>query len=495
MLRYRASLLRWINIRTHSDTFTRNHAARIVPLTVEERENAEKNIIRYIQGRNYRELFALRNCQRRTNQSSPDTKPDTVKKTSSICKLVPQLNDQLLRIGGRLRKAPIQQERKHQIIIPKESPVAKLVARHYHEMAGHNGLEHVLSLIRERYWIVGARRILKDILRSCVDCRKRQAAVGEQKMADLPEHRVTPDKPPFTFVGEDCFGPFLVKRVRSQVKRYGVLFTCRSIRAVYIEIVHSLETSSFLHALCRFIARRGPPEMIRSDNGTNFVGGEKEIQAAIKNWNQDKIHNFLTYRRTKWIFNPPMGSHFGGVWERCIRTVHKILSALLKQQTVDDECLHTLMYEVESIMNGRPSTKVSDDPNDLEALTPNHLLLLRPGPSLPPGVFDETDMYARRRWRQAQYLSNVFWGRWLKEYLPVLQRQKWNKSRRNLAPGYIVSMVDDTSPRSSWLLGRVIRVKQNSRDGFVRRVVLKTKSGYLERPVDKVIFLELSQCQ
>ena len=95
-----------------------------------------------------------------------------MKKTSSICKLDPQLNDQLLHIGGRLRKAPIQEESKHQIIIPKESPVAKLVARHYHEIAGHSGLEHVLSLIRERCWIVGARWILKDILRSCVDCRK-----------------------------------------------------------------------------------------------------------------------------------------------------------------------------------------------------------------------------------------------------------------------------------------------------------------------------------
>ena len=189
-----------------------------------------------------------------------------------------------------------------------------------------------------------------------------------------------------------------------------------------------------------------------------------------------------------------MGSHHGGVLERCIRTAQKILSALLKQQTVDDECLHTLMCEVESIMNGRPLTKVSDDPNDLEALTPNHLLLLQPGPSLPPGVFDQTDMYTKRRWRQAQYLSNVFWRRWLKEYLPELQRrQKWNKPRRNFVVGDIVLMVDENSPRSSWPLGRVVRVKPNSSDGFVRRIVLRTKYGYLERPVDKVVLLELSE--
>ena len=236
-------------------------------------------------------------------------------------------------------------------------------------------------------------------------------------MADLPEHRVTPDKSPFTFVGVDYFGPFVVKRV----KRYGVLFTCLAVRAVHLEIAHSLDTSSFLHALRRFIARRGQPDVIRSDNGTNFVSGEKEIRRAIENWNQDKICDFLTQRRIKWIFNPPMGSHYGGVWEMCIRTVRKILSALLKQQTVDDECLHTFMCEVESIMNSRPLTKVSDDPNDLEALTPNHLLLLQPGPSLPPGIFDETDMYTKRRWKQAQYLSDVFWRRWLKEYFPELQ--------------------------------------------------------------------------
>ena len=127
-------------------------------------------------------------------------------------------------------------------------------------------------------------------------------------MADLPEHRATPDKPLFTFVRVDCFGPFLVKRARSQVKRYGVLFTCLSICAVHIGIVHSLETSSFLHALRRFIAWRGQPEVIRSNNGTNFVSDEREIQAAIKNWNQDKIHNFLTHRRIKWIFNPLMGA-------------------------------------------------------------------------------------------------------------------------------------------------------------------------------------------
>ena len=165
-------------------------------------------------------------------------------------------------------------------------------------------------------------------------------------MADLPEHGVTPDRPPFTFVGVDCFGPFLIKRARSLVKRYGVLFTCLAVRAVHIEVIQSLDTSSFLYALRRFTSRRGQPQVIRSDNGTSFVGCEREIRDAIENWNQQKIHQSLLQQNINWIFNPPSGSHNGGVWERCIRTVRKLLVALLKQHTMDDECLTTVMCEV-----------------------------------------------------------------------------------------------------------------------------------------------------
>ena len=265
------------------------------------------------------------------------------------------------------------------------------------------------------------------------------------------------------------------------------------MRAVHIEVVHSLDTSSFMNALRRFITRRGQPEVIRSDNGTNFVSAEKEINKAIDDWNQEKIHQFLLQQNVKWLFNPP-GSHHGGIWERCIRTAQKILMVLLKQQVVDDECLSTVMCEVEAIMNSRPLTKVSDDPKDLAALTPNHLLLLRPGPSLPPGTFSGSDMYCRRRWRQVQYLSNVFWRRWIKEYLPELQqRQKWIKPQRNFAIGDIVLMVDYNSPRSSWPLGRIIEVFPNPKDGYVRKVLLKTKTNSLERPITKIVLLEASE--
>ena len=412
-----------------------------------------------------------------------------VKKTSGLRSLDPVLVDGLLRVGGRLDLAPASFDSKHQIILPKSDHVSTLIIEHCHLISGHSGREYVLSLLREKFWIVKASSVVRRVLSKCVSCRRRQRPVCEQKMADLPVDRLTPDQPPFTSVGVDYFGPFQVKRGRSLVKRYGVIFTCLAIRAVHIEVAHSLDTDSFLLALRRFIARRGQVKEIRSDNGTNFSSGEKELRESINAWNQEKIHENLLQRNIKWSFNPPYGSHYGGVWERCIRTTRKILQALLREQTTDDEGLVTLLCEVESIMNGRPITTVSSDPQDQEPLTPNHLLLLRSESPMPPGLFRREDQLSRRRWRQVQYLADIFWKRWSKEYLPLLQgRQKWLRPRRNLAVGDVVLVSVENSHRNSWPLGRIVEVLTDKK-GFVRRAKVVVKSTVLARPIDKLCLL------
>ena len=300
---------------------------------------------------------------------------------------------------------------------------------------------------------------------------------------------VSPDEPPFTNVGVDYFGPFGVKRGRSVVKRYGVIFTCLATRAIHLEMASSLDTDSFIHALRRFIARRGQVKELRSDNGTNFVGAQRELKEAIEGWNQGQIHNILLQRGINWIFNPPAGSHHGGVWERLIRSVRKVLNSTLNVQSLDEEGLHTVLCEAEAILNSRPITKASTDPNDLETLTPNHLLLLKTTPSLPPGHFQKEDLYARRRWRQVQYMSDLFWKRWIKEYLPQLQeRQKWSNIRRNFTPEDIVIIVDDSAPRNSWLTGRIVETIMDKK-GLVRQLRIKSKTGFLTRPINKVCLL------
>ena len=229
-----------------------------------------------------------------------------------------------------------------------------------------------------------------------------------------------------------------------------------------------------LNALRRFISIRGCPEQIKSDRGSNFVSANKELRECMERWNEQQISTFCLQRKIQWTFNPPSASHKGGVWERMIRSVRQILRSVLKEQLVSDETLLTVMAEAMNILNSRPLTRNSDSASDLEPLTPNHLLHLRPSLSLPPGVFEKDDLYCKRAWRQAQYLTNVFWRRWTKEYLPTLmERKKWNSPKENLKVGDIVLLADEGYPRGQWPLAVVVEAEV-SEDGYVRTVKVRS---------------------
>jgi chloramphenicol 3-O-phosphotransferase len=309
-------------------------------------------------------------------------------------------------------------------------------------------------------------------------------------MADLPSVRLKAHLPPFFHVGVDYFGPLTVKRLRKTEKRYGCLFTCLVTRAVHIKIAYTLDTDSYIMALRRMISRRGKPQRILSDNGTNFVGANRELRECLQNWNKGKINEEMVQQEVEWHFNPPAAPHFGGVWERLVQSCKRAIRAVVGKQTLTDEVLLTVMAEVEALLNSRPLTHVSTHLSDEEALTPNHFLLGRPSPNLPPDVFVSKEISSRRRWRQAQVVTNHVWKRWLKEYVPnLLQRRKWTTQARNLQKGDLVLVVDPDSPRGVWPLGRVIRPITGD-SGIVRAVEVKTKRGTLVRPVAKIALLE-----
>ena len=447
------------------------------PLSVDDLEKAEQAIVNYVQNQHFSEEISLL------------TAGKAIKGSSHLFKLDPVMVNGTLRVGGRLSKAALSEEAKHPAILPKSSNISELILRRVHEKVGHSGRNHMLSALRQQFWIPHANALARRIIRGCMTCRRLHQRPGEQKMSDLPPDRLSMDLPPFTMVGMDYFGPIEVKRGRNTVKRYGAIFTCLTCRAVHLEVAHTLDTDSCINAIRRFICRRGTVKEIRSDNGTNFVSANRELKQALKTLNQDKIHATLLQEGIKWTFNPPHGAHHGGVWERLVQQIKKILCSVTKQQVVDDEALNTIFCEVEAVLNDRPLTPSSDDPNDLEALTPNHLLLLKGKPILPPGLFDKRETYGRRRWKQVQYISDLFWKRWAKEYLPIMQqRQKWNRPRRSFSVGDLVLLVEESAPRNSWPFGRITDTFKDAK-GFVRRVRVKTQSNVLERPITKICLL------
>ncbi len=181
----------------------------------------------------------------------------TVTRSGSLFSLGPFLENNILRVGGRLRRAKLPQDVKHPVILPRKHHVTDLVIRHEHVKLGHAGRNHVLSSLREKYWITGGNSAVRHVIAACVKCRRARYTVQSQKMSDLPQCHVDDTLPPFSYTGIDYFGPFLIKDGRKEVKRYGVILTCLVSIAVHLEIANSLDADSFLHALHRFVARRG----------------------------------------------------------------------------------------------------------------------------------------------------------------------------------------------------------------------------------------------
>ncbi|XP_068738988.1 uncharacterized protein [Montipora capricornis] len=468
-------------------------------LTVKEITRATKEVVKVIQREAFpKELVILQRITQEPTRRSSERKRlretlNCIGYASPLRKLFPFLHDGVICVGGRLYNASISFSAKHPMILPSKHPVTDLIIKDYHEKEGHVGACHVLASLRQRFWILRGNAAVRRVLGKCLKCRFWNSSPCDQIMAQLPCPRVSPFSPPFSSVGVDFFGPILVKEKRSQAKRYGCVFTCLTIRAVHIQVAHDLMSDSFIQVFTRFVSRRGAPIEVFSDNGTNFRGAETEIKIALRKWNSDRISTCLRRRGVQWYFNPPLASHAGGVWERMIRSIRKILHLLLGNQLVDDQTLLTFIAEVGKILNDRPLIPLSSDPRDPEPLSPSKLLLLRPNVCCHPDeMHGVNDQYGGKRWRQAQYLADIFWKRWIREYLPTLQvRQKWLKKRPNLAVGDYILLVDENCPRGRWPKG-VIQEVFPDRHGVVRHVTVKTATTSLRRDIRKLCLLERS---
>ena len=451
---------------------------RIGCLTVSELQNSEGWIIKYVQKRVFSEEYTALT----TNSHGFDWRINRLRKLS------PELRQGLIVVGGRLQLANRSEESKHPIILPKEHAVTEAIIRHVHRMDGHTGTSQTLAALRTKYWVLNGGATVKSVLRKCLTCRRLNATSMKQRMAILPEVRIEDGWYPFRFVGLDYFGPFRVKRGRLLEKRYGCIFTCLQCRAIHLELAHTMSTDSFILALMRFINRRGTPAELLSDNGGNFIGAERELGDWLKGLSQTKITDKMADKRIVWKFNPPGASHRGGIWERLIRSVRKILNSVSGRQSMDEETLWTYLTQAERVVNDRPLMAVREGAGEPTPIRPSDLLQPKSNSfvaiNLPMGQLVE------KRWRIVNSLTAEFWKRWKIDYLNSLQvRQKWFRKERELQVGDLVITEVESVPRTWWPLAIVKEIIPDA-DGLVRTVVVKTSSGEYKRDIRKVYLLE-----
>lgn len=265
-------------------------------------------------------------------------------------------------------------------------------------------------------------------------------------------------------------------------------------RAIHLEVIEELSSSSFINALKRFMSIRGPVRQFRSDRGTNFVGAVNELNIDSISVEDPPVKNFLTKNQAIWIFNPPHTSHFGGVWERMIGVIRRILDGMLSRtdsKEITNEVLVTFMAEVSSIVNSRPLVAVSTDPDDPSVLTPNIILNQKMDSSMLPKALPDMDLKEayRSQWKHVVVLSQEFWKKWRMQYLSNLQnKRKWTKTEVNLTEGDIVLLKNSEVTRDQWLMAVVERVfpSADNRVCTVQIRVAKDRKSFI-RPICELI--------
>ena len=443
-------------------------------LTASDIIEAEKKLLLRSQYESFPEEIAALKASKPLNKRSP------------LAALTPVFDENgLIRINSRIKSAPgVSESVKSLIVLNGRHRIVRLLVRDAHIKAGHAYNELVHNELRQRFWILRCRNVIRSIAYECLKCRRIKTQPKTPPVADLPQERLDHHCRIFTNVGLDYFGPLEVTIGRRKEKRYVALYTCMVSRAVHLEVVGSLSADGAIMSLRRFIARRGSPSKIFSDNGTAFIGASRQLTALYNS----KVEDFAANNKISWHFIPPSAPFMGGCWERMVRCVKTALLATLKGNAPKEEVFHTLLLEAEAIVNSRPLTYIAVDPENPEAITPFHFLIGTSSNARWLTSLDDSELYRRCDWRRTLRLADHFWTRWVKEYLPTLMVRGRSEPSLTWREGDIVLIADGTLPRSSWPIGKIIKLFPGH-DGIVRVVDVDTKGGILRRPVKKLVHL------
>ncbi|KAK2577588.1 hypothetical protein KPH14_000905 [Odynerus spinipes] len=300
----------------------------------------------------------------------------------------------ILRVGGRLAAALLQYAQRHPALLPKAHHLTTLVIDDAHHRLLHAGALATHAYIRQRFWIPDGRNVTQLRLRACNRCFTFKPTPIIQPLGRLPPERVTAASA-FLTTGVDYAGTFFITSARLRgaavTKAYLVAFICFATKAVHFEVASELSSTAIIAAYRRFVARRGHPTVIFSENGTNFVGAHHELRELSRLLSSSKHQQSLSAAAstcgTDWRFIPPASPHFGGLWEAAVKSAKHHLRRTIGDQRLTNEEFLTVCAQVEVILNSRPLVAPSSDPTDLEALTPGHFLIGRTLTAVPEHDF------------------------------------------------------------------------------------------------------------
>ncbi|XP_062542246.1 uncharacterized protein LOC134210216 [Armigeres subalbatus] len=356
-------------------------------------ENRLDKKVGYITSQEYNEALKglVKQSQRESfaQEFGDIAKYEQVQDSSRIAGLNPQLVGGILCVGGRLKNAVIPDSRMHPFILDHRHPFTRIVVEYYHRKYFHAGQQQIVSTVREQFWPTSVRNLARQVIHGCVQCFRAKPKIQDQLMADLPPERVRPCSP-FQKVGVDYCGPFYVlypQRRARPIKCFVAVYVCLVTKAVHLELAADLTTQAFLATLHRFSARRGKPSLIMCDNATNFVGARRKLdelaQLFASQQFSDAVLRQAAEERIEFRFIPARSPNFGGLWESAVKSFKILFKRTIGTRALEYDKMQTVLTQTEAILNSRPLTPISNDPDDFEALTPGHFLIQRPLVAIP----------------------------------------------------------------------------------------------------------------
>lgn len=464
----------------------RSKNVAVGPLTVAELNNSLIQLVKISQKQSFAKEYHLLKNKR------------PLFSTSNILSLKPFCDEMgLIRVGGRIHNAIVSNDQKHPYLLHNKHRLTTLIMDNKHIKLLHCGPQQLIYSVREQFWPLSGRRIARTIVRNCVRCFKSNPTTTNYVMGNLPDFRVTPYQPVFTHTGVDYAGPISLRDRKTRnpkiLKGYICIFICMNTKCVHVDVVSDLTSQAFLAVLKRFIARRGKPLHFYSDNGTTFVGANSMLQKQLRS-NCDQIASELSAEGITWHFMPPRAPNFGGLWEAGVKSVKFHLKRVIGNTSLTYEDLSTVLTQIEGVLNSRPLSPLSSDPQDLTPLTPAHFLMGKPLISLPE---DEVTTVAENRLSKFQHLQRMvqqFWKRWNREYISEMQtRTKWKKQYPSLLKvGSLVVIKEDNLPIYQWRTGRVIELHSGS-DNITRVATVQCSDrSTCKRAVSKLCVLPVA---
>ncbi|XP_033212215.1 uncharacterized protein LOC117169816 [Belonocnema kinseyi] len=453
--RHIAYLLRFVNN-------LKNKTKKCIgPLSEEELDSSARRIIELTQSAEFsKEITHLKNSEK-------------IDDRSRLIPLNPFVDNQgILRVGRKVVHSELSYDQKQPILLPSNHHITRLLIREEHLRLKHAGAQVTLYSVYEHYWPLDGRKV-----------------------------RTPQSFRPFLNVGVDYCGPLYIKERRFQnrkrIKVYVAIYVCMATKAVHLELVSDLTTEAFIASLKRLFSRRGKSKSIYSDNGKNFVGANRELnelyQLLLSAEHNKNVQQFLINERITWHLIPPEAPHFGGLWEAAVKSFKHHLLRTIGDTLLTYEQLETCIIEIEAVLNSRPISPMSADPNVLRPLTPGHILVGGPLASIPQINLSDTPSNRLLAWEHTQKMREHFWKRWGSEYLnQLIVRSKWplNSSHCIKVGSMVMIKEDEITPPLQWAVGRVIAV-QPGEDGIIRSATIKTVKGEYKHGIKKLFPLPI----